>query len=540
MVPMLATTHSQPSTAGTLARPVVSMVLTEPPPPEPSTDQRQPELAGHPLAHVVFSLDGCVRRPAAHREVVAAHDDGAPVHFGPPEHEVGRREALELVLLVVGRPAGDLADLVEGAGVHQLGDPLADRVTSAVVLSPDALGAAELLRELLAPPELIQLRLPVHVRSAPRRFSPEAKGVRGVGRGYTTADVLRTGSTPVWTALSGRGNCRSSMRHVRLGRTGLSVSRLCLGTMTFGLQCDEAASAAILDHAAAGGITFLDTADVYPLGGGLDSVGRTEEILGRWLQGRRHDFVIATKCSGAMSARPWDRGSSRKHVLDAIEGSLRRLRTDYVDLYQLHHPDLETPIDETLRALDDVVRAGKARYVGCSNFRAYQVARALGRSEVLGVARLDSVQPRYNLLFRQVERELLPLCQEEGLGVIPYNPLAGGFLSGKHHRAAGPTAGTRFTLGSAARLYAERYWHEREFATVEALRPLAAEAGMSLTHVAVAWVLAHPAITAPIIGASRPEQLDDVLPAVEKALVADLKARLDELTREYRLGDDPR
>lgn len=187
-----------------------------------------------------------------------------------------------------------------------------------------------------------------------------------------------------------------------------------------------------------------------------------------------------------------------------------------------------------------MVRAGKARYVGCSNFRAYQVARALGRSEVLGVARLDAVQPRYNMLFRQVERELLPLCQEEGLGVIPYNPLAGGFLSGKHRREAGPTAGTRFTLGGAARLYAERYWHEREFATVEALRPLAAEAGMSLTQVAVAWVLAHPAITAPIIGASRPEQLDDVLPAVEKTLAADLKARLDELTRDYRLGDDPR
>lgn len=330
------------------------------------------------------------------------------------------------------------------------------------------------------------------------------------------------------------------MRHVRLGRTGLSVSRVCLGTMTFGLQCDEAASVAILDRAAAGGITFLDTADVYPLGGGLDTVGRTEEIIGRWIEKRRHEFIIATKCFGVMGARPWDRGNSRKHVLDAIEGSLRRLRTDYVDLYQLHHPDPETPIDETLRALDDVVRSGKARYVGCSNFHAWQVARALGRSEALGVARFDSVQPRFNLLFRQIERELLPLCQEEGLGVIPYNPLAGGFLSGKHRREAGPTAGTRFTLGRVARRYQERYWHEREFATVEALRPLAAEAGISLTRLAVAWVLAHPAITAPIVGASRPEQLDDVLPAVEKELDAGLKARLDELTREYRWGDDPR
>jgi aryl-alcohol dehydrogenase (NADP+) len=330
------------------------------------------------------------------------------------------------------------------------------------------------------------------------------------------------------------------MRHVRLGRTGLRVSRLCLGTMTFGLQCDEAASVAILDRAAAAGVTFLDTADVYPLGGGLDTVGRTEEILGRWLRGRRHDVVVATKCFGAMSARPWDRGASRKHILDAIEGSLRRLDTDYVDLYQLHHPDPGTPIDETLGALDDLVRAGKARYVGCSNFPAWQVARALGRSEVLGAARFAPVQPRYNLLFRQVERELLPLAEAEGLGVIPYNPLAGGFLSGKHRREAGPTAGTRFTLGTAAGRYQERYWHEREFATVEALGPLAREAGMPLVRLAVAWVLAHGAITAPIVGASRPEQLDDVLPAAEKELDAGLKARLDELTREYRWGDDPR
>ena len=330
------------------------------------------------------------------------------------------------------------------------------------------------------------------------------------------------------------------MRHVRLGRTGLSVSRLCLGTMTFGLQCDEATSAAILDRAAAGGITFIDTADVYPLGGSAATIGRTEEIVGRWLARRRHDVIVATKCFGATSAWPWDRGDSRKHILDAIDASLRRLRTDYVDLYQLHHPDADTPIDETLSALHDVVRAGKARYVGCSNFAAYQVARALGRSEVLGVARFDSVQPRYNLLFRQVERELLPLCREEGLAVIPYNPLAGGLLTGKHRRDAGPTEGTRFTLGSAAARYQERYWHEREFATVDALRPLAEEAGLSMTALALAWVLAHPAVTAPIVGASRPEQLDDVLAAADKPLDAALKARIDALTREYRWGDDPR
>ena len=330
------------------------------------------------------------------------------------------------------------------------------------------------------------------------------------------------------------------MRHVRLGRTGLQVSRICLGTMTFGLQCEEPMAVAILDRAAAGGVTFLDAADVYPVGGSLDTVGRTEEILGRWLAGRRHDFVLATKCAGVMGTRPWDRGLSRKHILDAIDASLRRLRTDYVDLYQLHSPDRETPLDETLRALDDVVRAGKARYVGCSNFLAYQVARAVGRSEAQGLVRFDSVQPRYNLLFRQIERELLPLCREEGIGVIPYNPLAGGFLSGKHRRETGPTPGTRFTLGSAAKRYQDRYWHEREFATVEAMRPLAAEAGISLTRMAVAWVLAHPAVTAPIVGASRPEQLDDVLPAVDKDLGADIKARLDTLTAGYRLGDDPR
>ncbi|HKZ05204.1 MAG TPA: aldo/keto reductase [Methylomirabilota bacterium] len=330
------------------------------------------------------------------------------------------------------------------------------------------------------------------------------------------------------------------MQHVRLGRTGLAVSRLCLGTMTFGLQCDEPTSVAILDRAAAAGITFLDTSDVYPLGGGLDTVGRTEEILGRWLAGRRHEFIIATKCNGAMSARRWDRGLSRKHILDAIEGSLRRLRTDYVDLYQCHAPDDETPIDETLRAFDDLVRAGKVRYIGTSNFVTWKIARAMGRSELLGVARFDSAQPRYNLLFRQVERDLLPMCLEEGVGVIPYNPLAGGLLSGKHRKEGGPTTGTRFTLGNAARRYQDRYWHDREFATVEALRPIAAEAGLSLTRMAVAWVLAHPAITAPIIGASRPEQLDDVLPAAEKGIDAELKGRLDALTAEYRLGDDVR
>jgi aryl-alcohol dehydrogenase (NADP+) len=310
--------------------------------------------------------------------------------------------------------------------------------------------------------------------------------------------------------------------------------------MTFGLQCDERTSIAIMERAFDGGITFFDTADVYPLGGSGDTVGRTEEIVGRWLKPRRASVVLATKCFGRSGPARWDQGNSRKHILDAVDASLRRLQTDYIDLYQLHGPDPETPIDETLRALEDVVRAGKVRYVGCSNFLAYQVARAVGRGEAMGVVRFDSVQPRYNLLFREIERELLPLCAEEGIGVIPYNPIAGGLLSGKHNKEAGPEEGSRFTLGTAAQRYQDRYWHEGMFETVEMIRPLAAEAGMSLPQLAVAWVLANPAITAPIVGASRPEQLNDTLAAADAPLAADIKQRLDELTNVYRRGDSAR
>lgn len=330
------------------------------------------------------------------------------------------------------------------------------------------------------------------------------------------------------------------MKHTRLGRTGLQVSRLCLGTMTFGLQCDERTSFAIMDRASEGGVTFFDTADVYPLGGTGETIGRTEEIVGKWLHGRRSSVILATKCFGRSGPARWDQGNSRKHILDAVDASLRRLNTDYIDLYQLHGPDPETPIDETLRALEDVVRSGKVRYVGCSNFMAYQVARALGRSEATAVVRFDSVQPRYNLLFREIERELLPLCAEEGVGVIPYNPIAGGLLSGKHNIAAGPEEGSRFTLGTAAERYQDRYWHEGMFETVEALRPIAREAGMTLPQMAVAWVMANPAVTAPIIGASRPEQLDDTLKAADAPLPAELKKRLDELTAQYRKGDAAR
>jgi 1-deoxyxylulose-5-phosphate synthase len=330
------------------------------------------------------------------------------------------------------------------------------------------------------------------------------------------------------------------MKHISFGRTGLSVSRLCLGTMTFGLQCDEAQSHAILDAAAEGGINFLDTADVYPLGGDGKTVGRTEEIVGGWLKGKRHDFILATKCVGRMGPNRWDQGMSRKHILDAIDASLKRLGTDYVDLYQLHGFDPSTPIDEALEALDTVVRDGKARYVGVSNWMGYKLARAIGRSEVKNLVRIASVQPRYNLLFRTFERDLLPLCLEEGIAVIPYNPLAGGLLTGKHKQSAPPPSGTRFTLGNAGSMYQTRYWHEREFETIEAFRALAKDAGQSMTSLAVAWVLANPAITAPIIGASKPEQLADNLAAAEKPLDADLKKKLDELTHQYRSVDAER
>lgn len=332
-----------------------------------------------------------------------------------------------------------------------------------------------------------------------------------------------------------------TMPTTRLGRTGLNVSRLALGTMTFGLQTDEAVSQQILDKATEGGINFLDTADVYPLGGTLETAGRTEEIIGRWLRskgaGGRGRFIVASKAVGKMGPNAWDQGASRKHLLDAIDASLKRLQTDYVDLYQLHSDDRETPLDETLEAMDLIVKSGRARYIGVSNFLAYRLARALGRAEARQLTRFVSVQPRYSLLFREIERELLPLADEEGLGVIPYNPLAGGLLTGKYQTGSKPQDHTRFTLGTAGSMYQTRYWNERSFATIERLHALADEAGVPLATLAVAWVMAHPAITAPLLGASKPEQLDATLAAAEYKLDPALKKQLDDLTAEYRMGD---
>src|SRR5947209_11553048 len=288
----------------------------------------------------------------------------------------------------------------------------------------------------------------------------------------------------------------------RLGRTGLKVSSLCLGTMTFGHQCDERTSFAIMDRAAEGGVTFLDTADAYPVPPTPETAGRTEEIVGAWLRGRRDGFVLATKCRIRVGTGPNDEGLSRRHVLKAADDSLRRLGTDYLDLYQAHAPDPDTPLDETLRAFDDLVRSGKVRYVGCSNYPAWQVALSLGLSDRLGLARFQCVQPRYNLLYREIESELLPLCRDQGLGVLPYNPLAGGFLTGKYRSLEAPPAGTRFSLGKTGDLYRERYWHQAQLEAVEQLRRFFEPRGKSLVSVAVAWVMSQPGVTSAIVGAS--------------------------------------
>jgi aryl-alcohol dehydrogenase-like predicted oxidoreductase len=311
------------------------------------------------------------------------------------------------------------------------------------------------------------------------------------------------------------------MKTKHMGRTGLRVSEICLGTMTFGRQCDEQTSFAIMDTAHEAGVSFLDTADVYPLPPELSTVGRTEEIIGRYLKahpGRRHEVVLATKCNGRMGPGPNDQGLSRRHILDAIEGSLRRLQTDFIDLYQVHSYDGKTPLDETLRALDDIVRSGKARYIGCSNYLAYQLARALWTSESLGIARYDCIQPRYNLLFREFERELFPLCDEEKVGMIVYNPLAGGFLTGKHHRDAPPDPAGRFALGEAGTLYRNRYWKDPYFDAVDAMKTFFASRNKSLIQVSLAWVLTHRVVTSAIVGATSPRQLEESLPGADLAL----------------------
>jgi aryl-alcohol dehydrogenase-like predicted oxidoreductase len=326
------------------------------------------------------------------------------------------------------------------------------------------------------------------------------------------------------------------MKIKHLGRTGLKVTEICLGTMTFGNQCDEPTSHAIMSKAFEAGVTFFDTADAYPLGATSETVGRTEEYIGRWFQGhpgRRNQVVLATKFYGQVGNGPNDQGGSRKHIVQAIEGSLRRLQTDYIDLYQMHFPDHETPIDETLSALDDLVHSGKVLYIGCSNFPVWELCEALWASDKLGLARFDSVQPRYNLLFRQIEAELLPLALDQGIGVISYNPLAGGLLTGRYQPGQAPEEGSRFTVQNAGKLYQARYWQEPQMQAVEELKAFCQEHHIDIAQLAIAWVLAQPAITSAIVGASKPEHLDQTLPAVDLVLDEQMRAVCDDIW--YRL-----
>lgn len=315
----------------------------------------------------------------------------------------------------------------------------------------------------------------------------------------------------------------------RLGRTGLEVPALCLGTMTFGLQVDESGSQGILDYAFDKGLRFLDTADAYPLGGTLETIGDTEAIIGRWMHERanRDDLLIATKCWAPTRRGPNGFGLSRQHIIESVEASLKRLQTDYVDLYQSHAFDPNVPIEETLRAFDDLLRSGKVRYVGCSNYPAWRLGEALGTADRLGISRYASVQPRYNILYRDIETELLPLCRDQGLGVLVYNPLAGGMLSGKYRVGEAPRDKTRFTLGRAAERYQQRYWDDVQLAAVQTLQALAEARNINLVSLAVGWVLRQQGISSAIIGASRADQLDASIEALNVAFDDELQDACD-------------
>ena len=321
------------------------------------------------------------------------------------------------------------------------------------------------------------------------------------------------------------------MDYVTLGSTGLKVSRICLGMMSYGSQAerswhlDEAAAEPIVKAAAEGGITFFDTADTY-------SDGVSEQITGRLLGrlfGRREDYVLATKVYFPMGTGPNDRGLSRKHVLAAIDASLGRLGTDYVDLYQIHRWDYETPVEETMEALHDVVRAGKARYIGASSMFAWQFAKAQRAAERHGGTRFVSMQNHYNLMYREEEREMLPLCADQGVAVLPYSPLARGMLAGNRSRQ-----GERRTARAGDDpLSDERYSTGADFDVVDRLTEVAAERGAPPAQVALAWLLSRPGVTAPIVGATRLGHVSDALAATEVALTAGETARLEEPYRPH-------
>ncbi len=312
------------------------------------------------------------------------------------------------------------------------------------------------------------------------------------------------------------------MEHIRLGQTGLRVSRICLGMMTYGSTTwrdwvlDEEASRPFVQRALEAGITFFDTADVY-------SLGASEEVLGRAIRdfAQRDEVVIATKVYNPMGPGPNNRGLSRKHIMESIDRSLRRLGMDYVDLYQIHRWDRETPIEETLEALHDVVKAGKARYIGASSMSAWQFTKALYLADQHNWTRFVSMQNHYNLVYREEEREMLPLCRAEGIGVIPWSPLARGFLAGNRPRG---TQGE--TTRAKSDEFAHRMYQEDDYQVVDQVEAVAHERGVKPAQIALAWLLQQPGITAPIVGASKMSHLDDALAAVNITLTPDELLRL--------------
>ena len=317
------------------------------------------------------------------------------------------------------------------------------------------------------------------------------------------------------------------MNYRRLGRTGLKVSTICLGTMQFGWTTDEPTAHAILNRALELGINFIDTADVYSRWHPGNPGGVSETHIGNWLAGGapRDRIVLATKVRGKMGDGPNDQGLSRGHILNAVEASLRRLRTEYIDLYQTHFPDDETPLDETLRALEDLVRSGKVRTVGCSNYPAWLLAKALWISDVHKIVRYDSLQPHYSYVHRaEFERELQPLCLDQGVGVIPYSPLAAGFLTGKYRR------GQPLPESARADNVQRRYMNEQGFAAVDKLEEVGSGHDATIAQTAIAWVLANPAVTSAIIGANSVAQLEDTVKGADVALSAEEKAALDVVT----------
>lgn len=318
------------------------------------------------------------------------------------------------------------------------------------------------------------------------------------------------------------------MEYRRLGRTGLKVSSICMGTMQFGWSTDEPTAHAVMSRAVELGINFFDTADVYTRWIEGSSGGISETYIGNWLASgavQRDEVVIATKVRGKMGEGPNDKGLSRYHIMNAVEASLRRLRTDYIDLYQTHSPDHETPLDETLRAMDDLVRSGKVRYVGCSNYPAWLLAKSLWISDIHKLARYDSLQPHYSYVYRaEFERELQPLCLDQGVGVIPYSPLGAGFLTGKYRRDGSLPESKR------AGTVQKRYMNERGFAAVDKLEETGSAYGATIAQTAIAWVLANPAVTSAIIGATSIAQLEDTIKGADVTLSAEDKAALDAVT----------